>query len=73
MDKMIFESEFTDPQENVIRVYCTDDSGTFSVLIDTWNDPYQIYYPLGIFDTEMEEEFRDQIFDYLVKKYPEYF
>ena len=73
MINFTFESEFTDLQENVLRVFCTDTDGTFSVLIDTYNDPYMIYYPLGIFDGQMEEEFREQIFNYLVNKYPDRF
>lgn len=73
MINFTFESEFTDLQENVLRVFCTDTDDTFSVLIDTYNDPYMIYYPLDIFDGQMEEEFREQIFNYLVNKYPDHF
>ncbi len=77
MKEYSFESEFTDQQENVMRVYCENANKEcydvlYDVLIDTWNDPYKIYYPSGAFPQD-EEKFRDEIFDYLAKKYPEYF
>ena len=73
MNKYNFESEFTDQQENVMRIYCENmNNEYFDVLIDTWNDPYKIYYPSGAFPQD-EENFRDELFAYLKKKYPEHF
>lgn len=73
MKEYNFESEFTDPQENVMRVYCENiNKEYYDVLIDTWNDPYKIYYPSGALP-QNEQKFRNEIFDYLKKKYPEYF
>lgn len=73
MKEYSFESEFTDQQENVMRIYCENaNKEYFDVLIDTWNDPYKIYYPYGALP-EDEEKFRDEIFAYLEKKYPEHF
>lgn len=73
MKEYSFESEFTDQQENVMRIYCENaNKECFDVLIDTWNDSYKIYYPYGALP-EDEEKFRDEIFAYLEKKYPEHF
>ena len=74
MSKFKFESEFVEANNQVIKVYCEAKDKCFTVLIDTYEDPYMIYYSAFYLVSEDEEEnFRKQIFDYLKKKYPEYF
>ena len=69
-----FDSEWIGTDLKVLKVFCDGDNGLFSVLIDTYSDPYMIYYPINVvFTTEEEENFRNQIFKYLKKKHPAYF
>lgn len=70
MDKYKFESEFVEINEQVLRIHCESDNHAFDCLIDTYADPYMIYYPLNVLDEEEEENFEEQIFDYLREKYP---
>lgn len=73
-NKYSFESEFVEVNEQVLKVYCKSKDKSFTVLIDTYGDPYMIYYyPLSEIDKEEEEDFRKQIFIYLAEKYPGYF
>lgn len=66
-----FDSGFVDANDTVMRVRCETKDDGFYVLIDTWNDPYDVYYNCN--KPEDEETFRKELFDYLVKKYPDYF
>ena len=73
MNKYSFESEFTENQGNVLRVNCESFDGEYyDVLIDTYDDPYKIYYCEGAYPKD-NEKFRDELFAYLKKKYPEHF
>lgn len=72
--KYSFESEFVEVNDQVLKVHCRSKDKSFTVLIDTYGDPYMIYYyPLGAIDKEEEEIFREQIFTYLLEMYPGYF
>ena len=73
MNKFKFESEFVEVNNQVLKIYCESENNSFCCLIDTYGDPYTIYYPLNALNENEEQNFRDQIFDYLGKKYPEYF
>lgn len=74
MENFEFDSEWVETNNQVLKVFCDGDNGLFSVLIDTYCDPYMIYYPINVvFTTKEEENFRNQIFKYLKKNYPEYF
>ena len=75
MNKFEFESEFVEVNNQVLKVFCKSKNKSFSVLIDTYDDPYMIYYnvPNIMNDEEEENVFTHQIFDYLSEKYPEYF
>jgi hypothetical protein len=73
MNNFKFESEFVEVNDQVLKIYCKSENNSFYCLIDTYGDPYMIYYPLNVLNEDEEESFRDQIFDYLEKKYPGYF
>ncbi len=74
MNKFEFESEFVEVNNQVLKVFCKSKNKLFSVLIDTYDDPYMIYYNVSnIMNDEEENDFTQQIFDYLSEKYPEYF
>ena len=74
MNKFEFESEFVEVNNQVLKVFCKSKNKTFSVLIDTYNDPYMIYYNVSnIMNNEDKNDFTQQIFDYLSEKYPEHF
>lgn len=73
MNNFKFESEFVEVNDQVLKIHCESENNSFSCLIDTYGDPYMIYYPLNVLNENEEESFREQIFDYLEKKYPEYF
>ena len=74
MNKFKFESEFVEVNNQVLKVFCKSKNKSFSVLIDTYDDPYMIYYNVSnIMNDEEENDFTQQIFDYLSEKYPEYF
>ena len=74
MNKFKFESEFVEVNNQVLKVFCKSKNKLFSVLIDTYDDPYMIYYNVSnIMNDEEENDFTQQIFDYLSEKYPEYF
>ena len=75
MNKFEFESEFVEVNNQVLKVFCKSKNKSFSVLIDTYDDPYMIYYNVQniMNDEEEENDFTKQIFDYLSEKYPEYF
>lgn len=74
MNKFKFESEFVEVNNQVLKVFCKSKNKSFSVLIDTYNDPYMIYYNVpNIMNDEEESDFMQQIFDYLSEKYSEYF
>ena len=75
MNKFEFESEFVEVNNQVLKVFCKSKNKSFSVIIDTYDDPYMIYYnvPNIMNDEEEENDFTQQIFDYLSEKYPEYF
>ena len=74
MNKFEFESEFVEVNNQVLKVFCKSKNKSFSVLIDTYNDPYMIYYNVpNIMNDEEESDFMQQIFDYLSEKYSEYF
>lgn len=74
MSKFKFESEFVEVNNQVLKVFCKSKNKSFSVLIDTYDDPYIIYYNVpNIMNDEEESDFMQQIFDYLSEKYPEYF
>ena len=67
-----FESEFVETNAQVLRVICdTLDEEYYDMLIDTYSDPYKIYYSTD--KPKDEESFREALFDYLKEKYPEYF
>ena len=65
-----FESWFVDISDNVLRVEC--DNG-YIMLIDTYSDPYMIFYSNGNKPEENVEEFEEELFKYLKEKYPEHF
>lgn len=72
-NRYIFESEFVDTNNIFLKVNCEDtvnDVG-FCILINTYDDPYLLYYSNMI--PENEEYFRTSIFEYLQSKYPDYF
>lgn len=75
MNKFEFESEFVEVNNQVLKVFCKSKNKSFSVLIDTYDNPYMIYYNVSniMNDEEEENDFTQQIFDYLSEKYPEYF
>ena len=74
MNNFKFESEFVEVNDQVLKIYCESENNSFCCLIDTYGDPYMIYYPINVvFTTEEEENFRNQIFKYLKKKHPKYF
>lgn len=55
----------------MLKVFCKSKNKSFSVLIDTYNDPYMIYYNVpNIMNDEEESDFMQH---YLSEKYPEYF
>lgn len=74
MGNFNFESEFVEVDGQVLKVYCESKNKCFNVLIDTYRDPYMIYYDhINAITKDEEEDFRKEIFDYLENQYPEYF
>lgn len=73
MNKFKFESEFVEVNDQVLKIYCESENNSFYCLIGIYEDPFMIYYPLNALNENEEENFREQIFDYLEKKHPEYF
>lgn len=76
MREYIFEEEWADNiDRRFMYVWCkTSGKIPFRVLIDTYDDPYLEYYDTHRFNSDNEQErFRKQLFDYLEKKYPDYF
>lgn len=79
MKEYIFESSFVDVSDLVLSINCSvacanSDGYSFCVMINTWDDPYTVYY-CGWYPVNQseEDEFRDALFDYLRAKYPEHF
>ena len=51
----------------------TEGSGGFyKMIINTWDDPYCVYYAGGNSPND-KEEFEKKLFEYLSSKYPEHF
>ena len=77
--KYTFEAEEAEYQSSIIRVsveYKGEDGEDRSGLLlsDTYQDPYFIYYgeTLRLHITD-EDEFENELFDYLKQKYPSRF
>ncbi len=68
-----WDSSFEDTGKYFIRVSCREaiTGEKYEMLINTWEDPYKLYYSTDRPDNE--KEFRKEVFDYLKSKYPEHF
>lgn len=74
MNKFEFESEFVDTNNQVLKIVCKSENKLFTVLIDTYDVSYTLYYScLNIMDRDEQYDFENQIFDYLEEKYSNYF
>lgn len=71
MNEYSFESYFVEVNDQVLRVECENEKEYYNLLIDTYDDPYKIYFS-GKCPPD-EERFRKILFDYLEKQYPGYF
>ena len=69
-----FNSHFVDTCDTVLHINCTTIEGLYyDILIDTDDDPYKIYFSETTQFHQHIEKFRDNIFSYLKKEYPEHF
>lgn len=69
-----FESEFVDINEQVLHITCkTENNRFYDMLINTWDDPYVVYYSGVKPDNEEVLVFKEWMFDYLIDKYPDHF
>ena len=68
-----WDSSFEDIGKYFIKVSCREaiTGEKYEMLINTWEDPYKLYYSTDRPDNE--KEFRKEVFDYLKSKYPEHF
>lgn len=70
--KILFETDFRDTQQQFLHISCeTEDGKYFDMLIDTVDDPYNVYY-CGK-KPENRSSFEKEIFAYLKSEYPDHF
>lgn len=71
MKKYEFEVEREDTYFNI---RCYEGDNYFKIIINTWDDPYEVYYGgLDLITADEEGNFRDQLFNYLRSEYPDCF
>ena len=46
--------------------------GFYKMVVNTWDDPYYVYYAGGNAPDD-KEEFEKKLFEYISSKYPEHF
>lgn len=66
-----FECDFVDPNNTVLHVNCEGEDESYYMLIDTWDDPYLVYYSGK--QPKDNEGFRKVLFNHLKGEFPEYF
>lgn len=72
MPEFKFEVEFTDSDRTIFRITAEGSDGSYyNMMIDTWYDPYTLWYAGN--KPENEDEFRQIIFDYMRNNYPDHF
>lgn len=67
-----FDTYFIDSSDLILQVDCRCDNGSYHILINTYKDPYTLYYEESNCPDNIEE-FRKALFDYLKEKYPTIF
>ena len=68
-----FEVEYDERvNPDLFMISSNGSDGFHKMLINTWDDPYCVYYAGGN-TPDNKEEFEKRLFDYLSSKYPEHF
>ena len=68
-----FEVEYDERVNPDLFMISTEGSDEFyKMVINTWDDPYCVYYAGGN-SPDDKEEFEKKLFEYLSSKYPEHF
>lgn len=71
----VTSSYFGDVNETVLHVHvkCKNKDEKYNILIDTYEDPYLVYYSGSRPNEQEEKEFEKSLFEYLKNQYPEHF
>jgi len=68
MGKYNFEVMDDGKDNNIVKVSCESEDIGFCIMIDTWDDPFKLYFSSNDCHIENMENFRKQLFDFLVKE-----